>query len=246
MDSGQISFLIAFGAGFFSFISPCVLPLVPSYVSFITGLSFEDLTKSRDVARVRWLTISHSLAFIAGFSTVFILFGASATFIGQALLTYQDLIRQVGGILIILFGLYIMGLLKLSFLTRDKKFHIENKPAGYFGTALVGVGFAAAWTPCVGPILGSILLYASTTDSLTQGISLLAVYSLGLGLPFFASALAINTFLVSFKKISRYMGWITFISGLFLVVVGIMVLTDTLTIMTAWLQKHGVGWYVGQ
>jgi cytochrome c-type biogenesis protein len=195
---------------------------------------------------VRWLTISHSLAFIAGFSTVFILFGASATFLGQVLLTYQNLIRQVGGILIILFGLYIMGVLKISFLTREKKFQIESKPAGYFGTFLVGIGFAAGWTPCVGPILGSILLYASTSDSVVQGISLLTVYSLGLGLPLFISALAFNTFLVSFKKLSRYMGWITFISGLFLVIVGFMILTDTLTVITAWLQKSGVGWYVGQ
>lgn len=246
MDAQQISFVIAFGAGFLSFISPCVLPLVPSYVSFITGLSFDDLTQNHDSARVRWTTATHSLAFIMGFSTVFILFGASATFIGQVMLTYQDLIRQVGGILIILFGLYIMGVLKIGFLSREKKVHIERRPAGYLGTYLVGIGFAAGWTPCVGPILGSILLYASTEDSLTRGISLLAVYSLGLGLPLFISAMAINSFLVSFKRISKYMGWITRISGAFLVAVGILIFTDMMTLLSTWLQKLGIGWYIGQ
>jgi cytochrome c-type biogenesis protein len=246
MDSGHVSFLIAFGAGFLSFISPCVLPLVPSYVSYITGLSFEDLTENRDVRSVRWRTITHSLSFIAGFSTVFIFFGASATFIGKVLLTYQDLIRQVGGVLIIFFGLYIMGVLKIPFLTVERKLHLEKKPAGYVGSFLVGIGFAAGWTPCVGPILGSILLYASTSDSMAKGIGLLAVYSLGLGLPLFISSLAINSFLVGFKKVARYMRWITLGSGIFLVVVGVMVFTDTLSLFSAWLQKRGIGWSLGQ
>jgi cytochrome c-type biogenesis protein len=246
MASSQISFLFAFGAGFLSFISPCVLPLVPSYVSYITGLSFEDLTENRDRARIRRLTISHSLFFISGFSTIFILFGATATFIGQALLIYQNVIRQVGGVLVVLFGLYIMGILKIPFLSTERKLHIENKPAGYFGSFLVGIGFAAGWTPCVGPILGSILFYASMSDSMIRGMSLLAVYSLGLGLPLFISSLAINSFLVSFKWFVRHMRWVTLGSGFFLVVIGVMLFTDTLSLLSAWLQKFGIGWYVGQ
>lgn len=243
-ESSQISILIAFTAGLLSFVSPCVLPLIPSFVTYITGLTFEDLTSGMDRRRIRTITVTNSLAFIAGFTVVFVLFGASATFAGKFLLQYQDILRKVGGILIILFGLYIMGILNLNFLQSDKRVHIENKPAGYIGSFLVGMAFAAGWTPCVGPILGSILIYASTTESVGKGMSLLAVYSLGLGLPLFISSLALNTFLTAFKAISKYMRGITIISGIFLILVGIMIFTDYLTLLTAWFQRHGIGWSV--
>lgn len=244
MNYSHISVFVAFSAGFLSFISPCVLPLVPSFITYITGLTFEDLTSAKEKQRVRYTTITNSLAFIGGFSFVFVLLGASATYIGEIFLSYQDTIQKVGGILIVLFGLYIMGVIKLNFLSAEKKFHIENKPAGLIGSFLVGMAFAAGWTPCVGPILGSILLYASTTGSVAKGMGLLAVYSLGLGLPLFISALAINTFLTTFRVITRHMRWITILSGVFLIIVGVMIFTGSFTFLTSWFQRHGIGWSI--
>ncbi|MBI5096566.1 MAG: sulfite exporter TauE/SafE family protein [Nitrospirae bacterium] len=244
MESAQLSIFLTFAAGLLSFVSPCVLPLVPSYVTYITGLTFEDITSNKDRARVRFITIVNSLTFIAGFTCIFVLFGASATYIGKLLLTYQEVIKKIGGILIVLFGLYIMGALKLNFLSSEKKIHLKNKPGGYLGSFVIGMAFAAGWTPCVGPILGSILLYASTTGSVAKGMGLLAVYSLGLGLPLFISALTINTFISTFKVIARYMRWITIISGVFLIIVGVMIFTNSFTILTAWFQQHGIGWSI--
>ena len=196
----DISFTLAFMAGILSFLSPCVLPLVPSYVSFITGMSFEDLTGSADRKRVRNLTITNSLVFIAGFSAVFIALGASSSAAGRILFQYQEWIRIIGGILIIIFGLFISGFLKLDFLMRERKVHLGGKPAGYIGTFAIGMTFAAGWTPCIGPILGSILLFASAKGSAVYGIKLLSVYSLGLAVPFFISSLAITSFLSYSKK----------------------------------------------
>ncbi len=245
MDSSQVSIFIAFTAGLLSFVSPCVLPLIPSFVTYITGLTFEELTSGIDKKRVRTLTIINSMAFIGGFTVIFVLLGASATFIGRFLLEYQDVIRKAGGILIILFGLYIMGVINFDFLQRDKRIHVKNKPSGYIGSFLVGMAFAAGWTPCVGPILGSILIYASTSKSVLKGMGLLAVYSLGLGIPLFISSIAINTFLMTFRKISRYMKGITIASGIFLVIIGIMIFTDYFTLLSALFQKYGIGWIKG-
>ncbi|MEK7279750.1 MAG: cytochrome c biogenesis protein CcdA, partial [Nitrospirota bacterium] len=204
-----ISSLIAFSAGFLSFVSPCVLPLLPSYVSFITGLSMDELTKGGDKSRVKGIIIRNSLIFIAGFSFVFILLGASATLIGQILITYQGLIRKVGGTIVVLLGFYIMGLLRMDLLSSEKKIHLEGRPAGYLGSFLVGITFAAGWTPCVGPILGGILLYASTSGSVMSGISLLSAYSIGLGLPLFITSLGVNTFITYFKKINKYIRFVS-------------------------------------
>jgi len=244
--TGNMSYMIAFSAGFLSFVSPCVLPLVPTYISYITGLSYEELTSPEDRARAREISVKNSIIFILGFSTIFIFFGASATFIGQFFLSNQAIIRQIGGAFIIFFGLYIMGLFKLSFMARDKRFHFKNKPAGYVGSYLVGIAFGAGWTPCVGPILGSILLYASTSGSVMTGIQLLSVYSLGLGLPLFLSALGVQTFLLYSKKTSRFMGLISRASGAFLVAVGVMIFTNSLTRLTSFFTKIGIGWTIGQ
>jgi len=244
--TGNISYMIAFSAGFLSFISPCVLPLVPSYVSYITGLSLDELTSAEGKARARSIAVKNSIVFILGFSTIFIFFGASATFMGQFFLSNQAIIRQAGGILIIFFGLYIMGLFKLSFMARDTRFHFKNKPAGYLGSYLIGLAFGAGWTPCVGPILGSILLYASTTGSVMTGVKLLAVYSLGLGLPLFLSALGVQSFLFYFKKTTKYMGWISGASGAFLVGVGMLIFTNSLTRLTSFFTQIGFGWTIGQ
>lgn len=244
--TSNISFVIAFSAGFLSFVSPCVLPLVPSYVSYITGLSLDDLCASQDKRRTREIAIKNSLMFIMGFSSIFMLFGASTTYIGQFFLSHQVIIRQIGGALIILFGLYIMGLFNFAVLARDARFHFQSKPAGYLGSYFVGVAFGAGWTPCVGPILGSILVYASTSGSVLTGVELLAVYSLGLGLPLLLASLGVQTFLNYFQKTKRYMNWISRASGAFLVAVGIMIFTNSLTQLTSYFTEIGVGWVIGQ
>jgi len=222
----DISIPMAFVAGLLSFLSPCVLPLLPSYVSFITGVSFEQLTSDRDRKRVRLLTVTNSLAFIAGFSAVFISLGASSSFFGQLFYRYQEWMRIGGGILVIIFGLFISGLAKFDFLLREKRFHLRGKPAGYLGSFIVGMTFAAAWSPCIGPILGTILLYAASEGSTSYGLKLLSVYSLGLALPFFVSSLALNTFLSYSKILYRFMRIIMFVSGLLLVLFGIMLLSN--------------------
>ena len=243
----QVSLFAAFSAGLLSFVSPCVLPLVPSYVSYITGLSVEKLANVEERSHFKSLIITNSLLFIAGFSTVFIAFGASASLIGQLFYEYQDVIRKVGGVLIIIFGLYLMGVLKLSFfMTARRVLHFEARPVGYLGSGLIGTAFAAGWTPCVGPVLGTILAYASTTESMSSGIMLLSAYSLGLGLPFFLTAFGMDRFLSYFKRLRGYIGGVSFVSGVLLILVGVMIFTDSVTMMTSFLERNGIGWYVGQ
>ena len=243
----QVSLFAAFSAGLLSFVSPCVLPLVPSYVSYITGLSLEQLTDVAERQRFRKTIILNSLLFIAGFSTVFIAFGASASFFGQVLYQYQDFIRKLGAVLIIVFGLYLLGVFKLKFLMMEHRlFQFGNRPVGYVGSYLIGTAFAAGWTPCVGPILGAILAYASTTESMTSGVMLLASYSAGLGLPLFITAFSVDSFLNYFKKARGYMGGVSIVSGGCLVVIGGMIYVDSLTLLTSFLERNGIGWYIGQ
>jgi cytochrome c-type biogenesis protein len=232
----EISVLIAFSAGLLSFVSPCVLPLVPSYLTYITGVSFKELTDVKATARLRWVTISHSLLFIVGFSTIFILMGASASYLGQLLLRYQYWIMKGGGILIILLGIQFTGVINLPFLQMEKRFELRKKPLGYVGSFLVGIVFAAGWTPCIGPILSTILIYASTSKSFTTGMLLLSIYSMGLGVPFFLSSLAFNSFLSAFERIKRDMRVITLVSGLFLIGIGILYLTDTFQDINSYLN----------
>ena len=242
----QISFVAAFSAGLLSFVSPCVLPLVPSYISYITGLSVEQLTDASERVKFKKAIVLNSLLFIAGFSSVFIAFGASASLLGQVLITYQDHIRRIGGILIILFGLYLLGILNLNFLKIEHRYQFRNRPAGYLGSFLIGIAFAAGWTPCVGPVLGSILLYAGTTDSLLDGVVLLTFYSFGLGLPLFLTALGVDRFLAYFKEIRTYLWGVSTLSGVLLVVAGAMIYANSLTMITSFLERYGIGWYVGQ
>jgi cytochrome c-type biogenesis protein len=237
---------MAFAAGLLSFLSPCVLPLVPSFLVYITGLSFEQLTQDSQTRAMRRTAIVHATAFILGFSAIFILFGASATVAGQLLLTYQDIVRQVGGVLIVVFGLYLMGVFNLPFLMVEKRLHISRRPAGPVGTFLVGSAFGAGWTPCVGPILGSILLVASTSDSVASGVGLLTLYSLGLGIPLFLAALSLGTFLSHAKRLNRYMKPVSVVSGVFLVVLGVMFFTNSFAVFTGWLTEAGWGWYIAQ
>jgi len=243
----HVSLFAAFSAGLLSFVSPCVLPLVPSYVSYITGLSLEQLTDAAERHRLRRTILVNSLLFIAGFSSVFIAFGASASFIGQVLYEYQDIIRKIGAVFIIIFGLYMVGLLKLKFFMNEHhliQFH--KRPVGYVGSFLIGTAFAAAWTPCVGPILGAILAYASTTESMQDGIMLLASYSFGLGLPLFITAFSVDSFLNYFKKARLYLRGVSVVGGSFLILAGVLIYGDSLTRITSFLERNGIGWYIGQ
>ncbi len=232
----EISGIIAFSAGLLSFVSPCVLPLVPSYITYITGVSFKELTGVEARGKLKWATIFHSLLFIMGFSMVFILMGASATYLGQLLAQYQYWIMKAGGVLIILLGIHFTGIINIPFLQMEKRFEMRKKPLGYAGSFFVGVVFAAGWTPCIGPILSTILIYASTSKSLTTGILLLTYYSIGLGIPFFLSSLAFNSFLSAFGKMKRYLRVITILSGLFLIGIGILFLTDTFKEINSYLM----------
>jgi cytochrome c-type biogenesis protein len=232
----EISGMIAFSAGLLSFASPCVLPLVPSYITYITGVSFKELTEVEARSKLRWATISHSFCFIIGFSLVFVLMGASATYLGQLLVQYQYWIMKGGGVLIILLGIHFTGIINIPFLHIEKRFEMRKRPLGYVGSFVVGVVFAAGWTPCIGPILSTILIYASTSKSVMTGILLLTYYSVGLGIPFFLSSLAFNSFLSAFDKIKRYMRVINIVSGLFLIGIGILFLTDTFQEINSYLN----------
>lgn len=231
---------MAFSGGLLSFASPCVLPLVPSYVGYITGLSFEELTQEGKTARVRRQTALNGMIFILGFSTMFALMGASASLIGQWLLDYQDAIRLAGGVLVILFGLYIAGWLKLPWLDRERKIHFSQRPAGLAGTFLIGMVFAAGWTPCVGPILAGILTLAASSETATAGAMLLVAYSLGLGLPLFVSAVAVGRFLTSYRRLTPHLRLVSQATGVLLMVIGLLLMTNSFALIgdltTTWLQ----------
>jgi len=233
----QVSLLAAFLAGVVSFISPCVLPLVPSYITFITGVSFDELTAGSVGPRVRRLTIIHSLAFILGFSLVFIALGATATVAGTFLREHQDTLRRVGGVMIIVFGIFLTGLIPIPALSRERKKQLTSKPLGILGSVLVGVTFAAGWTPCIGPILASILIYASTAKTVGTGILLLSVYSLGLGLPFFIASLALNSFLAASRGIRKHLRTIEVASGVVLILFGILLVTDLFPRFVSFLSR---------
>jgi cytochrome c-type biogenesis protein len=232
----DVSFTLAFLAGVLSFLSPCVLPLVPAYVSFVTGLSLDELKSAPRLSK----TLGNTFAFIAGFSTIFIALGASSSFLGSLFLKYQEYLRIGGGVLTIIFGLFIAGFLKLDFLMKEKRFHIDKGSAGYVGAFFVGMSFAAGWTPCIGPMLGTILIYASSKASATYGLKLLSVYSLGLAIPFILSTLAINVFLSYVKRIYKFMNVIMVVSGLILIAFGILLLTNRISQLAAMFPDLGI------
>jgi len=232
MASDNITYVVAFFAGVLTFLSPCLLPLIPSFIAYITGVSFGDLKNAKERGGIRKKTVIHSLLFILGFSVIFVLLGLTATAIGKALFQYQKMIRIAGGILIMIFGLYLTGLLKLDFLIKERRLKVQAKGANYLGSFLIGVTFAAAWTPCAGPILGSILVLAGTKANVVLGAKLLCVYSLGIALPFFISALLVNAFLENFKKFEKLIGAINIIGGVFLIIVGALVTTNYLAVIS--------------
>ncbi|HYL21868.1 MAG TPA: cytochrome c biogenesis protein CcdA [Gemmatimonadales bacterium] len=224
------SFAIAFIAGLLSFLSPCVLPLIPSYVGFLTGLTLEELEVRRGTALV------HAVWFVAGFSLVFVALGVTASALGVALLHSQVWIGRVGGVVVVLFGLYLIGVLRPAALMRERRIELARKPLGYAGSALVGVTFGAAWTPCIGPILGAILTMAAAQASLARGAGLLTAYALGLAVPFLLAAAALDRFLVWFQKFRPYLVWVDRIAGILLIVLGVLLVTDRFTLLASWLQ----------
>ncbi len=239
----SLGVLVAFTAGLFSFLSPCVLPLFPSYLSFITGMSVNAL--ATDVtAGTRWRIILHSLAFILGFSMIFVALGASFSAAGRFLFDYRDWIRIIGGALIIVFGLYISGLLKVGAFNRYQQIQLKQKPAGYLGTLIVGVTFAIGWTPCVGPILGSILSLAGTADTVQRGVGLLIAYSAGLGVPFLLSSIALSAFLGFFKRYRPFIPIVERTAGALLIIVGILVVTDYYVVLNSWALSLTPAWII--
>ena len=232
MESIGIGLTAALAAGLLSFLSPCVLPLVPSYLSFVTGLSLEDLEGGG--AELRRTALVHSALFVVGFSSIFMALGASATFLGQLLREYQIWIARIGGVIVILFGLHLLGLTPFRWLQRERRLHLEHKPMGYVGSYLVGVTFGAGWTPCIGPILGGILTFAATRQTLGEGVLLLALYSAGLAIPFLLSTVALTWFLSTFRRLKRHMVWVERVSGGLLVVVGFLLLSGQFTLLASW------------
>jgi len=224
----NISLIMAFTAGVFTFLSPCILPLIPAYLSYLTGISFHEISEKTDPARrqkIRSVTIFHALGFIFGFSLIFMFLGASVTFLGKQLFQHQAVLKKIGALVIMFFGLVIMDVIKIPFLSGEKKISYKKDGISFLGSITVGAVFAAAWTPCIGPILGSILIYASSTESARSGIRLLGAFSLGLGLPFFLAAFLVNTVLAYIRKIERYIRWIKIASGIILIIFGILLLT---------------------
>lgn len=230
-NTSNITFVSAFLAGLLSFLSPCVLPLIPSYITYITGLSFADLQAEHPDHAIRRRSIMHALCFVVGFTTVFVLLGASATYIGGFLQQHMNTVRKVGGLLIVLFGIHVTGLVPIHLLLGEKKVHLQHKPAGFFGSYLVGIAFAAGWTPCIGPILASILMVAATEETVLKGIVLLLLYSLGLGIPFLLSALAMHRFIVLFNRFKKYIRMFEIVTGIFLIAVGIMIYANYFRIL---------------
>ena len=239
----NVTLLAAFVAGILSFISPCVLPLIPGYLSFVSGVTLDEMrgtgtVQAAPAAGVRRRAVIMSLAFVLGFSLVFISLGASATAIGTLLMEHLSLLGKIAGVVIILFGLHMMGVLKIGLLYSEKRMQTSAKPAGFFGAMLVGIAFAFGWTPCIGPILAAILAVAATQESVGEGVKLLAVYSAGLGVPFIATSLAINKFFAASARIRRHYHTIEVVSGVLLVVVGVLIFTNRFTVIAQLLTPY--------
>ncbi|MBI2186989.1 MAG: cytochrome c biogenesis protein CcdA [Acidobacteria bacterium] len=247
----NVTLLAAFGAGILSFISPCVLPLIPGYLSYISGLSLDEMRGTTVAAgtgaavavaapvAARRQVVLASLAFILGFTIVFVALGASATAIGQYVMARLSILGKIAGAVVILFGLHTMGVLRIEWLYQEKRVQTsQQRPEGFLGAALVGMAFAFGWTPCLGPILAGILAVAATQDTVGQGVQLLSAYSIGLGVPFFAAALAINRFFAAFARIRRHYHKIEIVSGALLVVIGVLIFTDRFTIIAQWLTPY--------
>ena len=252
---GNVTLFAAFIAGLLSFISPCVLPLIPGYLSYISGLSMDEMRGTAPAVRadgvpggaavamqapaaVRRQVMLSTFAFVIGFSLVFISLGASASMIGQFLMERLTVLGKIAGVIIIIFGLHTMGVLKIGWLYSEARVQTKSKPAGLFGAMLVGIAFAFGWTPCIGPILAGILAIAGTQDTVGEGVRLLAVYSAGLAVPFIGTSLAMNRFFAAFAKIRRHYHKVEIASGALLVIIGVLIFTNRFTVIAKWLTPY--------
>jgi cytochrome c-type biogenesis protein len=230
MFTEAVSCPAAFLAGFLSFLSPCVLPLIPAYFTFITGFSLEELNENRN-SEIRKKVVFSTVSFVCGFSMVFILMGASASYLGGLIYNYRETIRIVGGILIILMGIHLTGIIRIPGLDVERRIHMEKKPLHFLGTFIIGMAFGAGWSPCIGPLLGSILIIAGSQETVRQGIVLLAIYSAGLALPFIILSVFIHLLLMVIKKASRFLQYVNAAAGILLIIVGLILVTNKLYVL---------------
>lgn len=232
MFTESISYSAALLAGLLSFFSPCILPLIPAYFTFITGLSLDELTEARSTG-VRARVIMATVSYVLGFSLVFILMGASASLVGGAIFKYRDWIRIIGGVAIILFGIHMTGLFRFRALEFERRLQMRKKPLHFLGTFVVGMAFGAGWSPCIGPLLGSILIVAGNQDTIAQGIGLLSVYAAGLAIPFLLLSIFVDSLLTLIKKVSWSIRYINVTAGVLLLILGLLLVTDKLNLISA-------------
>ncbi len=237
MNGESVSLLTAFAGGLASFVSPCVLPIVPGYLSFISGVNVAQLKGTEAPAHLVRRVVITSVIFVLGFSTVFVSLGAAATLMGYMLQKYKRELAMVGGVIVIILGLHTAGLFKIPWLLYEKRAEVRDKPLGFLGAYVVGLAFGFGWTPCIGPILGTILFFAAQQETVTRGVVLLAFYSAGLGIPFIVSALAINRFFRASGRLKRHMRAVEIVSGLLLVAVGLLLVTDRLAVLAQYFSR---------
>jgi cytochrome c-type biogenesis protein len=238
--SQEVTLLAAFAAGFLSFISPCVLPLIPGYISFISGMTLEEMQGqgAAGAAASRRQVLTASFAFVLGFTIIFVAAGASASALGKFIYAQSPILEKVAGTVLIVLGLHMMGVFRIRLLESDKRIHTQRKPAGPFGALLVGMAFAFAWTPCIGPILGGILAMAASRESVAEGMQMLAVYSLGLGVPFLLTSVAINRFFAAAARIRKHYRAIELVSGGLLILVGLLIFFDQFSLIAKYLSPY--------
>jgi cytochrome c-type biogenesis protein len=235
--SSSISLLTAFAAGLASFVSPCVLPIVPGYLSFISGVNVAQLKGAEAPPHLMRRIAIMSLVFVLGFSTVFVTLGAAATLVGYYLQRYKRELATIGGLVVVVLGLHTAGFIKIPWLLYEKRAEVREKPLGLPGAYIVGLAFGFGWTPCIGPILGGILVYASQQDTVTQGVVLLSFYSAGLGIPFLLASLAVNRFFKASGALKRHMHAVEVVSGVLLIAVGLLLMSNRLELLARWFSK---------
>jgi cytochrome c-type biogenesis protein len=234
----NVTYVGALFAGLLSFLSPCVLPLVPPYLCFLGGATFDQLAGEDETPRHVYVTIVlSSIAFILGFTTVFVMLGATATALGQLLISNFAWLSKIAGVIIIIAGLHFLGLIHIPLLHREARYHADERPAGLIGAYVIGLAFAFGWTPCIGPVLGAILAMAAGEHSVRQGVGLLFIYSMGLGIPFVAAAVAIRPFISALQRFRRHLAMVEKVLGGFLVLTGILFLTNAMTLISGWLLE---------
>jgi len=233
----NVNFGIAFLAGVLSFLSPCVLPLIPGYISFLSGMSLEELSGGAKYGKVVRKAGLNSICFVLGFSVIFMALGASASFVGRLLAEHVVILTKIAGVLIVVLGLHLTGILNVKWLNMEKRLKVKRFSPGLFSSFFIGVAFGFGWTPCIGPILAGILAIASTQETLLKGMLLLAVYSLGLGIPFVITGFAIGIFMRFFEKYRKFIRWGEFAAGILLICLGVMIFTDNLHVLLKYMPQ---------